>query len=504
MRALLHRYPALGSLRFRLTLSYVLFVAFLLLVAGILFRQTVASVYDAQARHILTEEISAVRGYLRIEKPLGRSHQPRINWYYDRDDPEEAIIIDRLRQIYFLADAHGQIHEISPDYLTLPVDPPDAIREAIRRRAAGWKTLHDPAGAAYLIRTAIITAEDGNPWMIAVGRSSGEKTTLLSEFAWKYGWMLPLTLALTAVLGWFTAGKALTPLHELAHTAQRVTGSNLAVRIPPRPGSDEISRLIRTFNHMIQRLEASFLQARQFSTDVSHELRTPLTAVRGQLEVALLTATTPEQFREAIIAALEEVERLSQTIRALLLLSQAETGQLEIQKQPLALDALVADIVEQFQIPAEDAGVTLTLEKSGQVVLPADRIQMERLLSNLLSNALKYTPSGGKVEVNLAAREEQVQLVVSDNGVGIPPEHLPFIFDRFYRVPSATREGPPEAPEKGLGLGLSFVAWIVRAHGGTIGVRSSPGEGTAFTVLLPRYTEGVPPQGAPQPDTAAV
>ena len=162
----------------------------------------------------------------------------------------------------------------------------------------------------------------------------------------------------------------------------------------------------------------------------------------------------------------------------MLLLSQSETGHLVLQKSEIDLSEMVRDVVDQFQIPAEAQGVRLSADTPEHCVIHGDRIQMERLLSNLLSNAVKYTPASGEVVVRLAADHSQVTLDVEDTGVGIPVEHLPHIFERFYRVPSAD-------PEKGLGLGLSFVAWIVKAHGGTIEVHSRVSGGTQFRVCLP-------------------
>jgi signal transduction histidine kinase len=194
--------------------------------------------------------------------------------------------------------------------------------------------------------------------------------------------------------------------------------------------------------------------------------------------------------------ALEGVERLSNIVRALLMLSQAESGQLVLQKNEVDLSDLVRDLVDQHQIPAEAEGVRLTADLPDGCTLHADRIQIERLVSNLLGNAIKYTPAGGQVKVSLVPRFDHVKLIVEDTGVGISPSHLPHIFDRFYRVPSAD-------PEKGLGLGLSFVAWIAKAHGGAVTVESTLKEGTRFTVMLPvgRWT-AVPPEtpAAPVPE----
>jgi signal transduction histidine kinase len=235
---------------------------------------------------------------------------------------------------------------------------------------------------------------------------------------------------------------------------------------------------------MTERLKHSFEQVRQFSTDVSHELRTPLTGIRGQLEVALFTAETPEQFREAMMNALQDVEKLSNMVRALLLLSQAETGQLALQMAVIDLAPVVRSIIEQYQVAAEDEQVTLNCAAAQPCYVKADKTQMERMVSNLVSNAIKYTPSGGTVDVGLECDEGQARLWVQDTGIGIPPEDLPYIFDRFYRVKGS------RAKKEGLGLGLSFVGWIVKTHDGRIDVDSTPGKGTRFTVTLPRSEFG--------------
>jgi len=283
-------------------------------------------------------------------------------------------------------------------------------------------------------------------------------------------------------LGWIMAGRVMTPVKEVAHAAQRISGSNLSLRIPTRQADDELDYLILTFNRMIERLEASFQQMKQFSTDVSHELRTPITAIRGQLEVALFTAKTTDQYREAMFNALQDIDRLSQIVRALLLLSQAESGQLLLQKSRLNLCEVLHDLVDQFQIPAEAAGVRLTADLPSDCAAEVDRVQIERMVTNLLSNALKFTPEGGRVKVALQVTPEHVEIAVEDTGRGIPSEYLPHIFDRFYRVPGS---GTAPGPEQGLGLGLSFVAWIVKAHRGKIEVESTPGEGTRFLIKLP-------------------
>ena len=341
----------------------------------------------------------------------------------------------------------------------------------------------DAQGVPYLIRSGVVYDErHRHPYYVALGRSLAGNAAILREYTWIYAGVIPLGILAGCVMGWLLAGRALSPVTAVASTAQRITGSNLSLRIATRGARDELDYLIETFNRMIERLERSFQQIRQFSTDVSHELRTPITAIRGQLEVALFTAETTEQYRDAVLNSLQDVERLSQIVRALLLLSQAESGQVALQKAPLDLAAVAGDIVDQFQIPADAAGVRLEARLPARTLVEADRIQIERMISNLLSNALKFTPEGGEVRVALEPRPGRVALVVEDTGCGIPPEHVPHIFDRFYRVPGT---GSGSSPERGLGLGLSFVAWIAAAHGGTVEVDSTPGKGSRFTVLLP-------------------
>ena len=345
----------------------------------------------------------------------------------------------------------------------------------------------------YLIHRGVIYDEKHNrPYFLAIGRNLTDNQHILGQFTWTYVALIPLLILGGCLSGWFVAGRALTPVLEVAQAAQRISGSNLSLRIPSRGARDELDYLIETFNQMIERLENSFNQVRQFSTDVSHELRTPITAIRGQLEVALFTARTTEQYREAMLNCLEDVERLSQIVRALLLLSQAESGQLALQKTHLDLAAALADVVDQFQIPFEGAKVRLASDLA-ECTAWVDRVQIERMVSNLLSNALKFTAAGGEVRVGLKCDTGSVEISVEDTGCGIPTDHLPHIFDRFYRVPGADA-GPN--PERGLGLGLSFVAWIAKAHGGTVRVESTPGKGTRFSITLP-LESGAPAAIAP-------
>ncbi|MFN3323028.1 MAG: heavy metal sensor histidine kinase [Bryobacteraceae bacterium] len=469
------------GLRFRLTLSYVFFFALVLSGVGIVFRSTLSVILESQTRQLLEDEWGAIKGYLRIER-----RQPI--WFFDREDPEEAFFVERLRRVYLLTDAEGRVLEVSNGYLALGVESPEEIRSILAAGQAHWSLRWNARGDAYLVRAGALLDERRPEYFMAIGRPLSDSRRLLDEFTFKYFAWMPVMLGAGILFGWFFAGRALQPVNDLAKTAERISGTNLSLRISPRGAGDELDHLIGTFNNMIERLEAAFQQSRQFSADVSHELRTPLTAIRGQLEVALFTARTSEEYRAAMEDVLQDVERVSQIVKILLLLSQAEAGHLTLQVARMDLSATVRDLVEQFQIPAEEGQVRLLAQIPAECPVQADRIQIERLLSNLLSNAVKYTPAGGSVTVRVRELGSWIELSVEDSGIGIPAEHLPHIFDRFYRVPGA------EGKERGFGLGLSFVSWIVKAHGGKISVESAPGKGTRLVAMLPIAT--APPQSA--------
>ena len=477
------------GLRFRLAVSYVAFFAILLAAIGFFFWRHLKQEAEDDVRTTVSADWDATVGYVRFD------HE-RPEWIYDATDPDEAYAVERLRHVYLLTDADGIVLQSSTIFDSIGVDKPQ-MRDLIQRVLKGprknpeYPILRDEDGIPYLIRAGWTQDDHKHKYFLAIGRSLAVPYRTVDAFTRTYFLLTPVMLVLASVFGWWLAGIAIQPVKFVADAAQNVTGSNLIMQIPLRGAGDELDHLIESFNRMTERLHQAFEQTRRFSTDVSHELRTPITAIRGQLEVALFTADTPDQYREAIINAMEDIEKLSSIVRALLLLSQAESGQVVLQRAPLDLGEVVTDLVDQFQIPAEEKDVSLTAEIEPCAPVDADRTQIERLISNLLSNAVKYTPKGGSVRVIVGPAREPgwTKISVEDSGVGIPEENLPHIFDRFYRV-----RNPQTNAIQGLGLGLSFVAWIVEAHGGRIDVASNSGVGTCFTVLLP---SGLDPEPAP-------
>jgi len=475
------------TLRFQLAGTFLFIFALVLVLVAIAGTTNLNHVLDVQSTQTLDDELGALKGYIRFE-----GHEPY--WFVDRSDPEEEGIRARLSDVFIIADEQGKLYFLSsvPRSLAQLGDRNTILAELdqIRKTQAPlYKTVVGTDKVPYqVITSSLRDPETGARWYVAEGRALIDDNNVRRQFRRNLSIYLPLALVLCAIVSWYSAGRALRALQSVDDAAKRVTGSNLGLQIPRRGADDELDRLIDSFNEMSRRLKASFEQVRQFSTDVSHELRTPLTAIQGQLEVALFTATTKEQLQEAIENALQDVERLTNLVRALLLLSQSESGQIPMHKNPLDLGRLVEDIVDQFQIPAEASSLKLLHTTTQPVPCEVDRTQIERVVTNLLSNALKYTPAGGWVKAYAEPLgQQQVRLVVEDSGVGIPASHIAHIFDRFYRVPDPN-------PEKGLGLGLSFVAAIVKAHGGEINVHSEPGKGSRFEVVLPAGTVApVPP-----------
>lgn len=483
------------SLRFRLTLSYVLLFTLVTIGLGWGFRGLLTAIFAQQVEQILEEEWGEVKGFLRFERrgPV---------WFYDKEDPDEAAIVGRLRSgPYLLTDAKGKVLEVSDTYRSMGIESPEEIQRLVQSNRRQIRTRRDAAGRSYLVREGVFTS-DHDRYFVAIGRSLENRDRIIEQFSRMYLILAPIGIAVICLVGWLVARRALRPVVEVAAAAQSLTGENLSLRIPARGAKDELDLLIGTFNGMVARLEQSFKQVSQFSVDVSHELRTPLTVIRGHLEVAMMTANSAEQYQEAILTALHGVERLSGTVTALLDLSRAESGQVVLKRTPIALRPFLTEHIEQLRLLAEDKEIALDLEIVGDPAISGDRVQLERLVTNLVTNAIKYTPERGQVRVEVTSRDETAHLTIEDTGQGIPAASLPHIFERFYRVP---RPNQPEE-ERGLGLGLSFVAWIVKAHDGRIQVSSEEGKGTRFHIQFPLLSRHLSPAGgtsAPESATAS-
>jgi heavy metal sensor kinase len=302
------------------------------------------------------------------------------------------------------------------------------------------------------------------------------RTVLLGVF--------PVLLALAGFGAWWLAGRALAQVDQVTQSVRSLTAKSLDRRLRPLLVKDEVGRLVDTFNDMIGRLESSFEMARRFSADASHELRTPLTVLRGELELALRSPRTAEEYRDVLASCLEEAAKLSQIIDDLLFLSRAE--RLPRASEEVDLNEVATEVVASLMPLARERGLylRLNLDPSGAVAVPGDEGQLRRMLRNLVENAIFYTPEGG-VSISVGSADAEALLTVEDSGVGIAEEHHGRVFSRFYRVDYARSRAPGSS-----GLGLSIVKQVAEAHGGAVELRSAPGKGSTFTVRLPRPQDG--------------
>ena len=299
---------------------------------------------------------------------------------------------------------------------------------------------------------------------------------------------LPLGMLVAVMLGAWIARRALEPVDRLITEVREITdGRSLHRRLAEPMVKDEIGRLSETLNQMMARLERSFTALRRFTADASHELKTPLTVLRAGVERAVTTAGLPQETLAVLEETLQEVNRMTELVDALLTLARADEGRAPLHREPVDLRAIVEETTETGELLAEAAGVKMSVAMPpSPVVVSVDRSRIRQLLLNLVTNAVKYTPRGGYVKLALGQADGQVTLAVADTGIGIAPGDVPHIFDRFWRADSArTRTGA----RPGTGLGLAISKWIAEAHGGTIEVQSRPGRGTTFTVTLPEAVE---------------
>lgn len=298
-----------------------------------------------------------------------------------------------------------------------------------------------------------------------------------------YLYSLPALLLLTALLGTWLARGILRPLQEMNQTARRITGTNLGEAIPTTGSGDELDELAVTLNGMIARIRRAVERTRRFSANAAHELRTPLNALRSRLEVTLEQPRSPEEYRRILAETVHEVEHLSTSVHGMMRLAQSEAGLSEDQRLPVALEPLLNEVVEFFEPLAAEAEVALEARLEDAGTVPGDPAWLHQLFANLVHNAVKYTPKGGHVRITCEAQPDALVVRVADDGIGIPPEEQARVFEPFHRV-----RGPESAP--GAGLGLALAREIARAHGGRIDLESRPGEGSTFSVRLPRPGAG--------------
>lgn len=323
-------------------------------------------------------------------------------------------------------------------------------------------------------------------YIVQVGTSMESIEDTLRRFLILLIVAMPIALAVSLAAGWFLAGRALRPVDAITLAAQRIAAGDLSQRLTMPTAPDEIGRLAGTFNNMIGRLDTSFRQIRQFTSDASHELRTPLTVMKGETELVLRRPRALEDYQAVLESNLEEIDRMTRIVEELLFLSRADMGEVKMESKPVLLETLVEDIHRQATLLGQDRNIEVVLGTVMPALVQGDELRLRELLLNLVENAVKYSHPGGKVEIGLVTVGQEAVLSVTDQGIGIGSDDHTKIFNRFFRT-----DGARAHTKKGTGLGLAICAWIVEFHKGRISVKSGVGQGSTFTVTLPLAPQAV-------------
>jgi heavy metal sensor kinase len=458
-----------APIRLRLTLWYVILLAVTLAAFS-------AGVY-LLLRHALYQNLDdslQSRAGALLSAVQYEGARPVLPGQIPSGDPDQD---ERFARTF---DASGGLSfEDNPALGPVPVDP-RALAIALGGRSTTRSIRIGEDAGPMRVETLPIIRGGAIVGALEVGQSEEDVSDTLTSLLLLLGLAYPLTLAVASLGGVFLAGRALSPIDNITRAARHISAEDLTQRLNLRLPDDEVGRLASTFDGMIARLDDAFRRQRQFTADASHELRTPLTIIKGQIDVSLQKERGPEAYRQVLRAVNEEVDRLIRLAGSLLTLTRADAGQIPLTFESVNIGEIVAGVSEQVRPAATARGVELRVHAGPSVIAQADEDLLLQLMLNLLDNAIKYAPPGGQVTVGCAMNGNRAELWVQDNGIGIPSEHIPRIFDRFYRVDKARSRA-----EGGVGLGLAICRWIVEAHGGSIHVESVPGNGSTFTVLLP-------------------
>jgi two-component system OmpR family sensor kinase len=476
----------MASTRTNLTAA---FVAGLIAVTGVLgltlWAVRNASVYRDIARNASTEADLAASLILEA----GEGAQPVV---IGPDTAAEALFITpRLGAMLnsfpgylVVMDRRGLILFQSEEVRRLGNDDASDLSEQIAQLPSGGPAGLISLGGAeeqILLVARDLTTSTATLGKLVVGVSTLGATDLPRAYIIAYAGAA-LVIFLAGWGAWATLGLMSQRIEKISHDVAAISdGRSLHRRLSIENAGEEFERLVATLNDMIERLETSFMGLRRFTADASHELKTPLTVLRADVERAMSEASQSERM-VALEEALHETTRMADLVESLLTLARADEGRFDIHREPVELKPLVDDVYETALILGEGAGVAVNLQFTANVTIMADRTRLRQLFLNLVTNAIKYTPPGGKVDIGLGLHPDNVTFAVRDTGIGIAAADVPYIFERFWR---ADRVRSRMSERGGFGLGLAISQWIAQAHGGTLTASSRLGRGSLFTVTLP-------------------
>ncbi|HUP95489.1 MAG TPA: heavy metal sensor histidine kinase [Burkholderiales bacterium] len=457
------------SITARLTLLYTISALIILSASS-------AYLYITLDNYLKHKEALAVRDQvILLRHMLSEVNDPAVPLSRARKWEERGVENRRFQSR--ILDENQRILAESPDMQPPAGAFPRPSDDSAMLTTASWTAA---SGSSYVLMSAWGKSgrapEQKKIIQVAIERSAS--AALLEDFRETLLIVLAIGFVLTAIVANWTARRGMAPLHNIAAAARRISASQLHERLQGSPWPRELEELGAAFDGMLQRLEDSFTRLSQFSSDLAHELRTPITNLMGEAEVALSRVRDAGEYRSVVESSLEEYERLSRMIDSLLFLAQADSPRAQIQKMELDVPRELDDIRDFYKALADERGVSLCFE--GKAAVQADPILFRRAISNLISNAMRYTPRGGRITVHTSAPEGSVDVAVRDSGSGIPPHHLPRIFDRFYRADPARSNY-----SEGTGLGLAIVKSIMTLHDGTVSAESAAGNGSTLTLHFP-------------------
>ncbi|MDP1892344.1 MAG: ATP-binding protein [Gemmatimonadaceae bacterium] len=402
--------------------------------------------------------------------------------------PEYLVVVDSSRALYTSVKARR-----------LAVEDLDELLNAVMLLTEDFPVATVRLSADKLLLVARFEHGEAGPVRRVVAGSSVASIDFIgSEQFGVFVLIAPLVVLLSVIVAHLITGRALRPVDEIIGEVSALTdGRSLHRRLPQSEGDDELARLSATLNAMIARLEQSFAGLRRFTADASHELKTPLTVLRADIERAMSAGPRSTEGLVALEEALQETARMADLVESLLTLARADEGRFDLHREPVALGPLVIDVAETAQILGEEAGLKVSVTPLEEATVLGDALRLRQLFLNLVTNAVKYTSRGGRVDLSLVRRGDMVEFAVRDTGFGIAGADLPYVFDRFWR---ADRARSRTSERGGVGLGLAIAQYIAHAHGGSITVASRLGRGSTFTVSIPLHD----PAAAQQSGDAAL
>ena len=399
---------------------------------------------------------------------------------------DHQILQSKLGE-YAAAYARGGINVLAGTVRAEQQAAPERLFVRVVDRGVEALVLSSPNGwDPSLLETASVRLADGT--LVQVGKSTEPREELLARFRSALGIVTLLIIVTALTGGWLLTQSAMSPIRQLTRAVRRIIRTGRTdTRVPLSGSGDALDELTTLFNTMLDRIERLVTAMHGSLDNVSHDLRTPLTRLRGAAEMALAAPPDLDRYREALADTIEESDRVLVMLTTLMDISEAESGTMQLRREPV----IVERALDLYRDVADAKGVTLSAPEAaapaadastprfGGVTVHADRTRLEQAAANLIDNAVKYTPRGGRVSVEIDGDGASARLIVRDTGPGVPAGELPRIWDRLFR-------GDKSRAERGLGLGLSLVKAIVEAHGGTVAVDSEPGKGSTFTMILPR------------------